>query len=480
VIRFLLGNTAHSATTVDPRTTVLEYLREILQRKGTKDGCATGDCGACTVVLGELEGERMRYRAVNSCIMPLGSLHGKQLISVEDLKRNGALHAVQQAMVDCHGSQCGFCSPGFIMSMFAYLKTYDQPDRAALMDSLGGNLCRCTGYRPILEAGVEMYTQAQVDQFAVAESATVSSLNQIAVQTSPIELKANGRRFHAPESADELASLLQQYPGARLLAGGTDLALEIHRRPQGHGIFLYTGKVKELLDVRDVGTALEIGAAVTYSDFEQSLVELYPDLGELIKRLGSRQIRNLGTMGGNIGNASPTGDMLPFLIVIDAELVMRRGSESRVAVVEDFFVSHRKTILRPGEFIERIIIPKARPGYLFRAYKISKRLGEDISSTCGAFYIDIRDGIIRDANVAFGGMAEITKRAKHCEDALRDQPWTQATVDRAMQELERDFRPISDFRASSGYRMQASKNLLQRLFLESNTPTPGLRVTGFG
>lgn len=480
VIQFLLDNEKHAVNAVDPNTTVLDYLREHLQRIGTKEGCASGDCGACTVVLGELGDEGIRYRAINACITPLGHLHGKQLITVEDLQDGGRLHAVQQAMVDCHGSQCGFCTPGFVMSLFAHMKTHEQPNKAEIRESLGGNLCRCTGYRPILDAAIQMYEPASADQFTAREPATVANLEQITNQASPIDLVANDKRYHAPESIDELAALMRQYPGAKLLAGGTDLCLEMTQYLQELDVLLCTGRVRELLQLDDTGNALEIGAAVTYSDCEQVIVEQYPDLRELMERLGSRQVRNQGTLGGNIANASPIGDMLPFLIVIGADLVLRRGVEARTIAVEDFFVSYKKTALQPGEFIEHIVLPKARRGYLFRAYKISKRLGEDISVTCGAFHMKIEEGIVRDVKIAFGGMAGIPQRAKRSEAALRNQPWTQDTVDTAMTRLEDDFTPISDFRASADYRMHAAKNLLQRLFLENDSHPEELRVTYHG
>lgn len=480
MIRFLLGDAEQTVTGVEPGTTVLEYLREMEQLKGTKEGCATGDCGACTVVLGELDGEKVRYRAANSCIAPLVSLHGKQLITIEHLQHAGGMHAVQQAMVDCHGSQCGFCTPGIVMSLFAHLKTHHGPQKNRLTESLGGNLCRCTGYSPILEAGIQMYDQPAEDQFATGEVNVVTRLKQVAAQTAVIELEAEGSCCYVPQSVEQLASLLQQHPSGKLLAGGTDLMLEITQNPCAADILFYTGCVKELLEINAAGGALEIGAAVTYSDCAQLLIEQYPDLQELIRRFGSQQIRNFGTLGGNIGGASPVGDMLPFLIVIGAELVLRSGDGTRPLGIENFFVSHRKTSLRSGEFIERILIPKARPGYLFKCYKVSKRLDDDTSSTCGAFYIAIEEGIVRDVRIAFGGMDEIPKRAKHCEDVLRGQTWNQATINRAMQVLECDFTPISDFRASAGYRMQASENMLQRLFLESSAPSSQLRITGRG
>lgn len=459
-----------------PATSILSYLRDTRQLNGTKDGCSTGDCGACTVVLGDLQGDAVRYRAVNACITPLFALHGKQLITVEHLKSTDGLHTVQQAMVDCHGSQCGFCTPGIVMSLFAHLQTHPHPERSSLLDSLCGNLCRCTGYRPILEAGTRMYDDPLDDQFRKGEASTVASLGAIAATTQALETELNGRRCFAPQSVQQLASLLQDYPDATLLSGGTDLMPGLARRSDEPDVVVYTGNVRELQAFSSSGESLTIGAAVPYSDCTDLLVREYPGLREIVSRFGSLQIRNLGTLAGNIGSASPCGDMLPFLIVTGAELLLRSGEETRTEGVESYIVGYRKTSLRPGEFIERIVIPRARPGYFLKAYKVTKRLEDDISSTCVAFHIKIEDGVIRNADIAFGGMADTPKRANHCEAALAGQPWNQATLDAAIRALDNDFTPISDFRASASYRMQASKNLLLRLFSEYDTSEPGLRV----
>ncbi len=479
MIKFLLNNEECLIQDVDPNTSVLDYLRDHLLRTGTKEGCASGDCGACTVVLGELDGERVRYSAINACIAPLGSLHGKQLISVEDLKDGNTLHPVQQAMVDCHGSQCGFCTPGFVMSMFAYRKNNAQPHRDSINEALGGNLCRCTGYRPIIDAAVQMYEPPLEDQFSAREADTIATLNSINADKAAVELTGNGKRYFAPDNVQTLADLLLQYPQAKLVVGGTDLSLEFTQFLREFEVLIYTGRVRELLAVKDDGDTIQIGAAVSYNDCKDLLIEQYPDLHELIERLGSRQIRSQGTLGGNVGNASPIGDMPPVLIALDAQLVLRKGDATRTILVADYFVSYKKTVQQPSEFIERIIVPKAKPDYLFRAYKISKRLEDDITATLGVFHVKLENGAVTDARIAFGGMAEIPKRATQCEKALHGQTWNQGTVTAAMAALSLDFAPISDFRASADYRMQTSKNLLQRLYLETESSAGQVRVTHY-
>lgn len=479
MIKFLLNGEEHCIHDVDPNTSVLDYVREHLLRTGTKEGCASGDCGACTVVLGEVDGRKIKYSAINSCIALLGSLHGKQLITVEDLQDGQTLHPVQQAMVDCHGSQCGFCTPGFVMSMFAYRKNNAQPDRDSINEALGGNLCRCTGYRPIIDAAVQMYEAPLEDQFSAREADTVAALNKLNVDKTGVELTGNGKKYFAPDHIKALADLLLQYPHAKLVVGGTDLSLELTQLLHEFEVLIYTGRVKELLQVEDSGDAIEIGAAVSYNDCKDVLTAQYPDLRELIERLGSRQIRNQGSIGGNVGNASPIGDMPPVLIALGAHLVLRQGGATRVIPVADYFVSYKVTAQQPSEFIERIIVPKARPGYLFKAYKISKRLEDDITATLGVFHIKLESGMVTDVRIAFGGMAEIPKRATHCEGALLDRPWTQETIAAAMAALAEDFTPISDFRASADYRMQTSQNLLQRLYLETEAGAGQVRVTRY-
>jgi xanthine dehydrogenase small subunit len=479
VIRFLLNTLEHQVENVDPNTSALDYIRDTLGRTGTKEGCASGDCGACTVVTGELIQGQIRYRAINSCITPLGNLHGLQLITVEDLQQGQTLHPVQQAMVDEHGSQCGFCTPGFVMSMFAHLKTHDNPQRDEILESLGGNLCRCTGYRPIIDAAVQMYAASEGDSFSDQQAQTVAELNRIADSADAIELQGSGRLYLAPRSLASLATALQEHPEARLVAGATDLALEMTQGLKEIETLIFTGQVSELLQCDDEGDELRIGAAVSFSDCKNVLLKHWPDLAELLERLGSLQIRNQGTLGGNVANASPIGDMPPALLALNASLVLRRGDVSRVISVAEFYISYKVTALQAGEFIEQILIPKPADTDWFQTYKISKRLEDDISAVCGAFNLRIEEGRVSSAAIAFGGMAEIPRRASQCELALVGQPWQQDTIDSAMAALEQDFSPIDDFRASAAYRMQVARNLLQRLFVAHTGKTSELRVTHY-
>ena len=469
MIRFLLNDLEQQLQNLDPNVSVLRYLREQAGLTGTKEGCASGDCGACTVVLAALEADELHYRAINACITPVGTLHGKQLITVEHLRQQGQLHPVQQAMVDCHGSQCGFCTPGFVMSMFAYLKQHQQPQRPEIIESLGGNLCRCTGYRPIVDAAVQMFEPARQDSFADGAADTQQRL--AAISNAGANLQGDGNNYLAPVDVAELAQILEQYPAARLLAGGTDLCLEITQGLQDIETLVYTGLVQELKQIDDGEAVLEIGAAVTYSECKSVLVENWPELGELLERLGSLQIRNQGTVGGNVANASPIGDMPPVLIALAAELVLQHGETVRQISVESFFTGYRQTALEPGEFIRAIRIPKRGAGERLRIYKVSKRLEDDISAVCGAFDVTVEKGVVVGASIAFGGMAEIPKRASRCEQALLGQPWERKAINVAMQAMAEDFSPISDFRASADYRMQVAANMLLRLYFEKQLET---------
>jgi xanthine dehydrogenase small subunit len=473
MIQFLLNQTLKSESALDPNTTVLNYLRRNLGRCGTKEGCASGDCGACTVVLAEPEGGQLRYRSVNACLTFVSALHGKQLITVEDLKQNGQLHSVQQAMVDCHGSQCGFCTPGFVMSMFCLQKNGEEYQREQAQQALAGNLCRCTGYRPILAAAQQACGVKGEDSFDRGQRQTVERLQAIRAATP---LEAAGKRCLMPQRIDELAVLYQQHPQAKLLAGGTDLALEVTQRHQDVPLMIAIGQIEALKQVSWQGERLTIGAGAALSDLYPLLEKYHPAFGELLARFASQQIRNQGTLGGNIANASPIGDGAPMLLALDTMLNLRCGDVRRELPLHDFFLGYRQTALQPGEFIESIVLPATAPAD-FRAWKVSKRLEDDISAVCGAFNLRIEHGMIRSARLAFGGMAATPKRALLCEQQLVGQPWRRATVERAVQALAQDFTPLSDFRASSGYRLLVAQNLLRRYFIALTAPHLAIEVT---
>jgi xanthine dehydrogenase small subunit len=471
-IRFVFGGAVRTLSDIDPNMTVLDWLRERERKTGTKEGCAEGDCGACTVALGELVNDgpmrgTLRYRAVNACILFVPVLDGKELVTVEDLRGlDGALHPVQQALVDTHGSQCGFCTPGFVMSLFALYHADPAPDRRAIEDAVAGNLCRCTGYRPIIDAGLTMHGYAKTNQFDKRAKATVKLLASITRETT-LSLETAGRRYFAPVREDDLAALVEAHPKACLLAGGTDVGLWVTKQHQDLDTLIYLGGVHDMGYVRESDEHIEIGAAASYTDAFAAMGRAYPDFAELFRRLGSVQIRNAGTIGGNIANASPIGDSPPGLIALGATLVLRKGARSRELPIDEFFTHYRETALQTGEYLSAIRVPKPRGGRHFHTYKVSKRFDQDISAVCGAYCVTLEGGKVIEARIAYGGMAATPKRAVACEGALEGGAWTESTVESAMRALERDFEPMSDMRASADYRMAVAKNLLRRMYLET-------------
>jgi xanthine dehydrogenase small subunit len=469
-IRFLLDGQVRELSDVDPTLTVLNWLRYEARRTGTKEGCAEGDCGACTVVLGELEGGRVRFRAVNACILFAPMLDGRALFTVESLGREGDLHPVQQAMVEAHASQCGFCTPGFVMSLYAHQREGASTDVGALKDMLAGNLCRCTGYGPILTAGQTMGADPQAaDVPALAKALAVLQ------PTEDLALEHMGRRFFAPRSAEAFAATLEAYPDATVLAGGTDVGLWVTKQHRDLPAILSINEVADLKAIDDLGDAIRIGAAVRYADVHATLAKLHPAFDELLRRLGGLQVRNLGTVCGNIANGSPIGDMPPALIAAGATLHLRKGSEHRDLPLEAYFLAYGKQDRRPGEFVEAVTVPKIPGGRVFSLAKLSKRFDQDISAVCLGLSVGIEAGRVTDARIAFGGMAATPKRAPTCEAALIGQPWTSATVGHAAEALAQDFTPITDMRASAAYRLEAAQNLLFRAFVESVPDTPRLR-----
>jgi len=472
-VRFMLDGQCVEAGDVPPTLTLLQYLREHLGRTGTKEGCAEGDCGACTVVVGELQADRMHYRAVNSCIRFLPTLDGREVVTVESLRSaDGALHPVQQAMVDCHASQCGFCTPGFVMSLFALYLEGGKTDRETVVDALSGNLCRCTGYRPIIEAGCRMhdYPEPAAWSGADAQSAERRAALQ-AISRSPGQGSQLVPGFHAPTSVDELATLYLARPESLLLAGATDIGLWVTKQMRDLPPLIYLGEVTELRTLREADGMLEIGAAVTLSDAYAAIVARYPMLAELANRFASPPIRNSGTLCGNIANGSPIGDSMPILIALGATVLLRKGGDSRILPLQDLYLGYQKKALAEGEFVAAVHIPlpvelTAPAARHVATYKISKRFDQDISAVCAAFLVEVSDGRITLARVCFGGMAAIPQRATQCEAALTGQPWSAATMSAAMTALAQDYQPLSDMRASSAYRMQVAQNLLLRFHAE--------------
>jgi xanthine dehydrogenase small subunit len=419
------------------------------------------------VVLADLDIEgRLRHRPVASCILPLGAVDGCEVVTVEHLKAlyGGALHPVQRALVEHHGSQCGFCTPGFVMALYAHMKLRRDgadsvgavhrlgpaQERQALCDALAGNLCRCTGYAPILAAGADMHRHADAKREAAEDAARAQRLRELPTDT--VEIEHAEARFCAPRSAAELARWLAKNPGARLLAGGTDLGLEITKQLRHFDCVAYVGRVAELRVLREEAEQLEIGAAITYAEAYAALARLHPDLGELLRRIGGAQVRAAGTIGGNVANGSPIGDTMPALLALDAQvLVDRQGQKCKVPLYS-FYTGYRQSVLRAGEFILTVQIPKLNRGARFAAYKLSRRFDQDISGVCAAFCAEA-DGTAR---FGFGGMAATPARAPKAEAA-----WSSG-VEAACAALAEDFRPLSDHRASGWYRLTAAQNLLRK------------------
>ncbi len=497
-IRFLKGGQVLTLTHVSPTRTLLEVLREDLHLTGTKEGCGEGDCGACTVVVGELQNGKLQTRAVNSCIKLAHSVDGMALWTVEDLAASdGSLHPAQTAMAQCHGSQCGFCTPGFVMSLAALSEQHPPRaiDRERASHALSGNLCRCTGYRPILDAAVAMAQapRQRLDTSAVRSGlkalAQVAQAEHQALAPSTRKVKPLPAPYAAPTELSELLALRWAHPQAQLVAGCTDVGLWITKQHRDFAQVLDVTRVRELREVDDYPHHIAIGAAVSLSDAFAALVAQRPALQSFAQRFAGLPVRNAGTLGGNVANGSPIGDSMPLLIALGAHVVLASTAGYREMPLEDLYLGYRKTALRPDEVLGWIKVPKPLPtpktkrrgplssGEFCRVYKISKRFEDDISAVCLALQVVLEGGRVISASIGAGGVAATPVRARATQVALVGQAWNIATVRAAMAALRGEFAPISDMRASSAYRSEVLGNLLWRFWLESQgTPLADLHA----
>jgi len=479
-IRFFYRGAIAKVSDVAATRSVLDWLREDQQCTGTKEGCAEGDCGACTVVLGELDAAgTLQLKPVNACIQFVPTLDGRALYTVEDLAglqasgqqpalhpaSNPALHPVQQSLVDCHGSQCGFCTPGFVMSLWACYEQHQLagtvPTRQQLADALSGNLCRCTGYRPILDAGLQMFN---LPAAPLARQAVVQALQTLA-NDPPLHTPQG---FHAPRTRVEFAELRQALPSATVLAGSTDIGLWVNKQFRDLPELIYIGRVADMQRVDTYDDSIYIGAAATLDMAWQALAQEWPSLQDVWLRFASPPIRGSGTMGGNVANGSPIGDSAPVLIALGAQVELQQGQAVRRMLLQDFYTGYMKNQLQPGEFVSGLSVPRNRGGEI-QAYKISKRFDCDISAVCAGLWIRLEGDIVRGVHLAFGGMDAIVRRAWGAENVLLGQPWNESALQAAQSALAHDFMPLSDMRASAAYRLQVAQNLLRRFWLQTRT-----------
>ncbi|EQB29771.1 xanthine dehydrogenase small subunit [Sphingobium ummariense] len=456
-VRFLLDGEVVEIADVDPTATLLDHLRYNMGRTGTKEGCAEGDCGACTVLVGELAGDNVQWRAVNACITFLPMLDGRALMTVESLGcADGTLNPLQACMAANGSSQCGFCTPGFVMSLHGRCigaSGHDLP----VADVIAGNLCRCTGYGPILAAGEETGPLTRDDAAAVLALKNLSSRETVSGNHQ-------GRQWFAPRTGAALAELLVEHPGARMVAGATDVGLWVTKGLRTIETLIFLANIDELRGIEEDAKGLRLGAGVRYADAHAALARLHPDLGELVRRIGGLQVRNAGTVGGNIANGSPIGDGPPALIAMGAELTLRSREGRRTIPLEAYFLDYGKQDRKPGEFVESVWIPRPAKDAVVHISKLSLRFDSDISAVCGAFNLSVAAGTITSARIAFGGMAATPRRAHACEAALTGRPFTRATFDDAAAALRIDYAPLTDVRGSSEYRLEAAASLLLRLW----------------
>ncbi len=469
-LRFVLNDEDVEITSIKATETLLDYLRLTRRLRGSKEGCAEGDCGACSVLVGRLKGGTLIYEAVNACICFVGMLHGTHVVTIEHLSpANGPLHPVQQAMVELHGSQCGFCTPGIVMSLYALWMREPSPTVEQIEVALQGNLCRCTGYSPIVRAAqaASNYGPVATDALVVHRDAMMSRLRAMA-DGKTVDIGEGRDRLITPASVGDLAEIYAANPTATLVSGATDVGLWVTKFMRDIGPMIYIGHLRGLDTITEGEGALTLGAGVTYTAAAPAIERHFPQLHELWYRIGGAQVRNAGTIGGNIANGSPIGDTPPPLLALGAHITLRKGSERREVKLRDYFIAYGKQDRQPGEFVESVTIPYLPAGEKLACYKISKRKDEDISSVCGAFRVFVNDdGLVGMARIAFGGMAATPKRAKSVEDALLGKPWTTATVESALPAFAADFQPITDMRASREYRLLAAQNLLRRFHLET-------------
>ncbi|WEF23447.1 xanthine dehydrogenase small subunit [Paracoccus sp. S3-43] len=473
-LRFLLNGRPVELTQVGASDTLLDFLRIDRRLTGTKEGCAEGDCGACTVLVGRLTDDGLVYEPVNACIRFLASLHGCHVVTVEHLRGpEGGLHPIQAAMVEHHGSQCGFCTPGIVMALYGLWMSNPDAGVAEIETALQGNICRCTGYEPIIKAALAAGRAGGQagDALAVERELVAATLRDM--RGERVELAKGGERAIIPADADDLAAVLEAEPKATIIAGATDVGLWVTKFMRDISPAVFIGHLMKGKRVED--GEIRLGAGVTYSEAAPLIRQHIPAAYDYWLRIGGWQVRNMGTIGANIANGSPIGDTPPLLIAMAARIVLRKGAARREVALQDYFIEYGRQDRASGEFVEEVIIP-TRPNARIAAYKISKRRDSDITAVAAGFCLTVENGAISEARVAFGGMAGIPKRATGAETALTGQPFAAETFEAAARAVADDFQPLSDWRASADYRRTVAANLFRRFWLEQSEPGLPVRL----
>jgi xanthine dehydrogenase small subunit len=483
VIQFLLNNEMIELESFAPSLSVLAWLRTSMVKMGSKEGCASGDCGACTVVVGDLINEQWHYKSINACLMLVGNLHGKHLITIEALTTEKEpdiedLHPVQRAMVECHGSQCGFCTPGFIMSLFALYMNYSSyPGKEIVINALGGNLCRCTGYQPILKAAEKCFSYESNAQQNIAHKdhrfsqqvneLTTSLKKALTLNDIPM-LEHDGQNFYLPQNLSQLCQLKATHAKAKFVAGATDLSVEFNQHLTYSEQLISVRYCPELMQFSQDEMGMHIGAALPYSEFIDGFCQTYPEASELLERIGSLQIRNVGSLGGSIANASPIGDPAPLLLALNATIELQNSDAKRIIPLQDFFIAYRTTQLAEDEVIVAIHIPKRDSTLKLTCHKISKRIEDDISAVCLVLAYQYHENKMQQVRCAMGGMAATPALAKQVTTALNGKTFSLENLKAAAQTIEHEFSPLSDVRASASYRLQVTKNLFDRIWYQES------------